>query len=96
MTPEHVVLLRSIEVVDFAPPGEAGVRIVSDSLKRCDLVGIKNHGFFSLGRDLHEAASRLEVIEESAKIYVTARQFGNVHELGQEDLRRIRRGYSRG
>lgn len=95
MTPEHAVLVRRLEVVDFAPPGEDGARAVQDQLKRCDVVGIRNHGFFSLGSDLHEAASRVEVIEESAKIYLVARQVGRVPIIGEKNLRRIREAYGR-
>jgi L-fuculose-phosphate aldolase len=94
MTPEHAVMIRSIEVVDFTVPGEAGARAVKESLKRCDVVGIRNHGFFSLGGDLHTAASRLEVLEESAKIYLAGRQVGGVPGLREEDLKRIRAAYS--
>lgn len=95
ITPEQAVLVRKMEVVDFAPPGEAGAKAVREHLKRCDVVGIRNHGFFSLGADLHEAASRLEVIEESAKIYLTARQVGRVSTLKKGELKRIREAYGR-
>jgi L-fuculose-phosphate aldolase len=93
MTPEHAVMIRSLEVVDFAIPGEAGAKAVGDSLKRCDVVGIRNHGFFSLGADLHEAASRLEVLEESAKIYLAGTQVGGVSGLSDGDLRKVRESY---
>jgi L-fuculose-phosphate aldolase len=96
MTPEHAVMIRRLEVVGFAIPGEAGARAVEDSLKRCDVVGIVNHGFFSLGPDLHEAASRLEVLEESAKIYLAGRQAGGgVSGLRKEELERVRAVYGR-
>ncbi len=95
MTPEHAVMVRRLEVVGFAVPGEAGARAVEESLKRCDVVGIRNHGFFSLGVDLHEAASRLEVLEESAKIYLAGRQAGSVSGLREEDLERVREAYGR-
>jgi len=95
MTPEHAVMIRRLEVVGFAVPGEAGARAVEGSLKRCDVVGIRNHGFFSLGADLHEAASRLEVLEESAKIYLAGRQAGSVSGLRKEDLERVREAYGR-
>src|SRR5690348_7809233 len=50
MTPEHAVMIKRLEVVGFAAPGEAGAKAIEESLKkRCDLVGIRNHGFFSLG-----------------------------------------------
>jgi L-fuculose-phosphate aldolase len=93
MTPEHAVMVRCLKVVGFAPPGEAGAKAVRGALKLCDVVGIRNHGFFSLGSDLHEAASRLEVLEESAKIYLAGKQVGGVSGLGREALRKIREGY---
>lgn len=95
MTPEHAVMIRSLEVVDFAVPGEAGAKAVRKSLERCDVVGIRNHGFFSLGGDLHTAASRLEVLEESAKIYLAGLQAGGAPGLREEDLKRVRAAYTR-
>jgi L-fuculose-phosphate aldolase len=93
MTPEHAVMIRRLEVVGFAPPGKAGAEAVKTKLKSCDLVGIRNHGFFSLGSDLHEAASRLEVLEESAKIYLAGLQVGGVSGLEERDRRRVRESY---
>jgi L-fuculose-phosphate aldolase len=95
MTPEHAVMVRRLEVVGFAVPGEEGARAVEESLKRCDVVGIMNHGFFSLGADLHEAASRVEVLEESAKIYLAGMQAGGVSGLREEDLEKVRGAYGR-
>ena len=93
MTPEHSVMVRRLEVVGFAAPGEAGARAVTNSLKVCDVVGVRNHGFFALGNDLHEAASRLEVLEESAKIYLLGLQMGGVSGLKKSDVAKIRRAY---
>lgn len=93
MTPEHAVMVRRLEIVGFAVPGEAGARAVEEPMRRCDVVGIKNHGFFSLGKDLHEAASRLEVLEESARIYLAGLQVGGVSGLREEDLAKIRGAY---
>jgi len=93
MTPEHAVMVRRLEVVGFAVPGEAGAVAVEEALKRCDVVGIKNHGFFSFGKDLHEAVSRLEVLEESAKIYLAGREVGGVSGLAEEDVERVRKSY---
>jgi L-fuculose-phosphate aldolase len=95
MTPEHAVMIERLEVVGFAAPGEAGARAVEESLKGCDVVGIRNHGFFSLGADLHEAASRLEVLEESAKIYLAGQQAGGVSGLREGDLEKVREAYGR-
>ena len=93
MPPEHAVMVRRLEVVGFAAPGEGGARAVEKALKRCDVVGIRNHGFFSLGRDLHEAASRLEVLEESSKIYLGGVQVGGVSGLAEADIGKVREAY---
>jgi len=93
MTPEHAVMVRNLEVVGFAPPGELGARAVRESLRRCDVVGIRNHGFFSLGNSLHDAASRLEVLEESAKIFLAGRGVGGVSGLKPKELKQIRENY---
>lgn len=95
LTPEHAVMVRRLEVVGFAVPGGEGAGAAMEALKRSDVVGIRNHGFFSLGRDLHEAASRLEVLEESAKIYLAGMQAGGVSGLGKKDLRKVREAYDR-
>jgi len=93
MTPEHAVMIRILEVVGFARPGSEGASAVKESVKRCDVVGIRNHGFFSLGSDLHEAASRLEVLEESAKIFLAGRQVGGVPGLTEQEIRKIIASY---
>jgi L-fuculose-phosphate aldolase len=95
MTPEHAALIGNLQVVEFALPGEDGARAVRDVLKQCDVVGIKNHGFFSLGGDLHEAASRLEVIEESAKIYLAGLQVGGIPGISKKDAKKIKQSYRR-
>ena len=95
MTPEHAVMVKRLEVVGFAAPGEEGARAVGGPLRRCDVVGIRNHGFFSLGADLHDAASRLEVLQESAKIYIAGRGFGAVSGLAGSDLASVRAVYGR-
>jgi L-fuculose-phosphate aldolase len=95
MTPEHAAMVRHLEVVEFAAPGEEGAKALERPLSRCDVVGIKNHGFFSMGKDLHEAASRLEVLEESAIILLAGRLVGGVLGLGPEDEARVRDLYGR-
>jgi L-fuculose-phosphate aldolase len=93
MTPEYAVMIRRLEVVDFAPPGEAGAKAITKQLGRCDMVGIRNHGFFSLGKDLNEAASKLEVLEESAKICLAGRMVGGASGLDDEEVEDIRKAY---
>ncbi len=96
MTPEHAVMIGEMDVVDFAVPGEEGAKAIAAQLERCDVIGIKNHGFFSLGKDLHEAASRLEVLEESSKIYLASRAVGGAPGLSGRLLKRTREAYRHG
>jgi L-fuculose-phosphate aldolase len=93
MTPEHSVMVRRLETVGFAAPGKAGAKAVSEALKVCDVVGIRNHGFFAFGDDLHEAASRLEVIEESARIYLVGLQLGGISGLKKREVSKVREAY---
>jgi ribulose-5-phosphate 4-epimerase/fuculose-1-phosphate aldolase len=93
MTPEHAVMIRKLEVIAFVAPGEEGARAAKGHLRTCDVLGIRNHGFFSLGRDLNEAASRLEVLEESAKIYLAGVQSGGISGLSLRDAERVRDAY---
>lgn len=96
LTPEHAVLVKSIKVIDFAPPGEEGASAISAAIDdKTDMIGVRNHGFFALGVDLHDAASKIEVIEESAKIYMGMRQLGRISRLSDEDIERIRRVYKK-
>ena len=95
MTPEHAVMVRRLETVGFATPGTAGAAAVAESLKVCDVVGIRNHGFFAFGKDLHEAASRLEVLEESARVYLAGKLAGNVAGLTAEEQKKVRGAYGR-
>jgi|ADKI01.1.fsa_nt_gi Ribulose-5-phosphate 4-epimerase and related epimerases and aldolases len=94
MTPEHSVLVKEIRVIDFAPPGEACAKAISAILdKDSDVIGVKNHGFFALGKDLHDAASKIEVLEETAKIYTAMRQFGIISTLSKSEIEKIRKVY---
>lgn len=92
MTPEHAVMIGEMDVVDFVP-GEEVAKAIAAQLERCDVIGIRNHGFFSLGKDLHEAASRLEVLEESSKIYLASRAIGGAPGLSGRSLKRTREAY---
>jgi len=96
MTPEHSVLIKSIRVIDFAPPGAECAKAISEVLdEETDVIGVKNHGFFALGKDLHDAASKIEVLEETAKIYAAMRQFGRISYLSNNEIERIRKVYEK-
>ena len=48
-----------------------------------------------MGKDLHEAASRLEMLEESSKIYLAGRPAGSVTGLSEGKQRWIREASGR-
>ncbi|MEM0287780.1 MAG: class II aldolase/adducin family protein [Nitrososphaerota archaeon] len=95
VTPEHAAAVHKLQVVDFATPGKEGANAVSKVLETCDVVGIKNHGFFAFAKTLHDAASKIEVLEESAKIYIAMMQLGSVSILSDEQVAKIRAQYKK-
>jgi hypothetical protein len=50
---------------------------------------LKNHGAVAVGRDLDEAFERIEMIEQFAKIVLTARLLGRVETLAPGDVSRL-------
>lgn len=72
LTPESVVHVGRVRVLGFATPGEGSAKLVGDASREADLVVVRNHGVFSLGRGPWEAYVRLEVFEENARLLFTA------------------------
>lgn len=44
MIPEHAVMVKRMEVVDFVIPGEHGARAIAIKPKGCDIIGTRNRG----------------------------------------------------
>ncbi|MFH1686473.1 MAG: class II aldolase/adducin family protein [bacterium] len=88
--PEVVLMVGSIPLTDYAPPGTDEVaKVIRPHLPTCNALLLRNHGLLTLGRSLDEAYYRHETVEHYAKIVHLARQLGNVDAIPSDDYRRL-------
>lgn len=85
--PEVVITLGSIPTAGYATPGTAEMpRSISQAIKDHDALILAHHGSLTVGQTLWEAYLRLEKVEHTAQITLTAQQLGRVHTLTAEDV----------
>ncbi len=94
-TPEYVLLIDDLCVLDFVLPGHATAEAISKVIGSSNIVVIKNHGVFSLGGNIDEALARIEVLEESAKMVLAAKLFNGSFEISDRDADAIRKIYKK-
>ncbi|MBE3519251.1 MAG: class II aldolase/adducin family protein [Firmicutes bacterium] len=95
VTPEYVVMVGTLAVVEFATPGGDSIERLNEGLSRSNIVLLKNHGVFSVGSTLLEAFARIEVLEEAAKMVMAGRFFGGMPELTEAQRRNVLDKYAR-
>jgi L-fuculose-phosphate aldolase len=90
--PEMIVLLGPVALVPYATPGtkELG-RNLSAFLKEHDAFLLESHGALTLGESPRQAAYRMELLEQYAKITLLAKQLGPLHVLSLEDKAELSR-----
>ena len=87
MLPEMVVLLGPIALVPYATPGsEELARQLAIFLPDHDGFLLENHGALTVGGGLRQAALRMELIEQNARITLVVRQIGNPFKLNATEL----------
>jgi L-fuculose-phosphate aldolase len=90
MLPEMLVLLGPVALVPYATPGtEELAQRLRDFLPEHDAFLLENHGALTVGKDLHEAAWRMELLEHNARITLLARHIGKPFVLKPEDLKSL-------
>jgi L-fuculose-phosphate aldolase len=86
--PELAVQMGEVPVVPYATPGtEAMPDAIAPFLPNHDAFLLANHGATTVGCTLAEAHQRMESLEHSANILLTARLLGRVNALGIEEAR---------
>lgn len=92
--PEMMVLLGPVAMVPYATPGTQDMALTLEPfLRSYDAFLLENHGALSLGCDLRQAAQRMELIEQNARITLMVRQLGppfrltNAQEHALKELR---------
>jgi L-fuculose-phosphate aldolase len=85
--PEVVITLGSIPTADYATPGTSEMPLsISEAIQDHDALILAHHGSLTVGQTLWEAYLRLEKVEHTAQITLTAQQLGQVHTLTAEDV----------
>jgi L-fuculose-phosphate aldolase len=87
---EATTFLGPVALVGYATPGtvelpEALARHVADH----NLFLLANHGAVAVGRDIYEAAYRMEQLEHCARIAIVARQLGGAQPIDRAELERL-------
>ncbi len=96
ITPEVALMLPEIGVVEYACPGteELG-KLVSGRITGKRALILQNHGVVSVGRDLLEAMTAIEVLEEGAITTFIANLMGGAKVIPEEEIELIKRVYKR-
>lgn len=88
--PEVITALGSIPTVPYMTPGtpELGLSI-RPAIRHFDAIMLARHGSVTVGTNLQEAYSKLEMLEHAAQILYLARLLGPVNPLPQEEITRL-------
>ncbi len=88
--PEVVFTLGSIPTTEYATPTSAeGAAVVRRYIAKCDALILARHGTVTVGEDVLRAYYKLEKVEHSAQVTLTARQLGQVQVLPPEEVERL-------
>jgi L-fuculose-phosphate aldolase len=83
--------MGEVPIVRYATPGTADVADSFDPyLAGHDAFLMANHGATTVGPTLGVAHQRMESLEHAARIVLTARMLGTVHELSPADVKALR------
>jgi L-fuculose-phosphate aldolase len=90
--PEVIFQLGGVPLVPYATPGTPALAdALEPFLPAHDAFLLANHGATTVGPTLLLAHQRMESLEHSARIMLTARSLGRVNPLSDDDLLALRR-----
>ncbi|MEM0021273.1 MAG: class II aldolase/adducin family protein [Fervidicoccaceae archaeon] len=96
VSPEEVLYLRRLSVVDFAPPGIKTAEMISEAITSSDVIVMKNHGAFAMGGSIEEAIAKMEILEEASKIiYLQLAIERNPSKISNDNVQEILRTYKK-
>ncbi len=86
--PETIIYLGKIGFVKYIKPGTRELaNAVSESLKDGDATFMENHGVVVVGKNLIDAMSKIEILEEMSKSIIYSKILGKIKKLPDEDLK---------
>ncbi len=90
LLPEVVYTLGAIPTTRFAAPTTEEVpESVSELIQTFDALVLDRHGALTVGKNLWDAYFKLEKIEQTAVVMLTAHQLGGVREMSQDERQRV-------
>jgi L-fuculose-phosphate aldolase len=86
------MFLGEIPLAAYATPTTEEVPIsLSSFIEKHNAFLLENHGVLTLGKDMFEAYSRLEMVEHLAKINLLCKILGKTEELSKESLDKLQK-----
>jgi len=90
--PEVVFTLGAIPTIPYSTPTtDEPPQVIREYIGRCDAMILDRHGTLTVGESLIGAYYKLEKIEHTAKVVLTARMLGDVKVLDKNQVDRLMR-----
>jgi L-fuculose-phosphate aldolase len=90
VVPEVITSLGGIPIAPYATPGtDEAAEVIGPFIQQFDAIVLARHGSVTVGRDLREAYSRLEMLEHTAQILVLSRLLGPLSPLPKDEIARL-------
>jgi L-fuculose-phosphate aldolase len=90
VVPEVLTSLGGIPIAPYATPGtDEAAEVIGPFIQQFDAIVLARHGSVTVGRNLREAYSRLEMLEHTAQILVWSRLFGPLSPLPRDEVARL-------
>jgi L-fuculose-phosphate aldolase len=90
VVPEVITSLGAIPTAPYATPGTTeAAEVIRPLIRRFDAIILARHGSVTVGGDLREAYTKLEMLEHTAQILLLARLLGPVPPLPKEEVARL-------
>jgi L-fuculose-phosphate aldolase len=90
--PEVVATIGVIPTSEYATPSTVeGANVARGLIRDYDVIMLQRHGSVTVGPTLLDAYHKLEKLEHSAQVLLTARTLGKVQPLSQEEVAKLAR-----
>lgn len=88
LLPETIIYLGKIGFVRYITPGTLDLaKSVAESLTDGDASFMENHGVVVVGKNLIDAYSKIELLEEFSKSFIYSKILGKIKKLPEEDIK---------
>ena len=88
--PEVVISLGSIPLAKYGTPSTEEIpQSIRKYLPNHSVFLLENHGALSIGSDVYQAYYRMESMELFAKIYLVAKQLGQINLIDEENVKKM-------